>query len=221
MPRSPRPRAGSIAARARASRSPTSTLTPPDEAGRQRYLYAAPAFDFTCTLSYDESGLVLDYPGIAVRAGLPHSCQLRAALPYLAPPQGLPAGRRWQNAYIGQERARPPPCMRWRGPRPAAPRHGPPVTRQTRRHAPPAGTGDPREIPVSRLPTRPGVAPGWFPFPTVKVFLLLSRRTRKSLEEFISSFSLSTRFPQNTRSYPHVTAVIHRLMHRSSTGYAT
>jgi uncharacterized protein len=41
----------------------------PDEAGRQRYRYAAPAFDFTCTLSYDERGLILDYPGIAVRAG--------------------------------------------------------------------------------------------------------------------------------------------------------
>jgi len=31
------------------------------------YLQAAPAFGFTCTLGYDESGLVLDYPGIAVR----------------------------------------------------------------------------------------------------------------------------------------------------------
>ena len=41
----------------------------PDEATRQRYDYAAPAFDFTCRLSYDESGLVVDYPGIAVRAG--------------------------------------------------------------------------------------------------------------------------------------------------------
>jgi hypothetical protein len=39
-----------------------------DEDTRQRYDYAAPAFDFTCRLSYDESGLVLDYPGIAVRA---------------------------------------------------------------------------------------------------------------------------------------------------------
>ena len=43
------------------------------EAGQQRYLYAAPAFDFTCALSYDESGLVLDYPGIAIRARLPGS----------------------------------------------------------------------------------------------------------------------------------------------------
>jgi uncharacterized protein len=40
----------------------------PDQSGRQRYRYAAPAFGFTCTLVYDESGLVLDYPGIAVRA---------------------------------------------------------------------------------------------------------------------------------------------------------
>jgi len=41
----------------------------PGEATRQRYDYAAPAFAFTCRLSYDESGLVVDYPGIAVRAG--------------------------------------------------------------------------------------------------------------------------------------------------------
>jgi hypothetical protein len=44
-------------------------LRAPDEAARQRYDYAAPAFGFTCRLIYDESGLVLDYPGIAVRAG--------------------------------------------------------------------------------------------------------------------------------------------------------
>jgi hypothetical protein len=40
----------------------------PDESGRQQYDYDAPAFDFTCRIAYDESGLVLDYPGIAVRA---------------------------------------------------------------------------------------------------------------------------------------------------------
>jgi hypothetical protein len=54
----------------------------PDEAGR-RYEYAAPAFDFTCTLSYDESGLVLDYPGIAVRAGLPVFRLIPVALPVI------------------------------------------------------------------------------------------------------------------------------------------
>ena len=39
-----------------------------DEGRHQRYDYAAPVFDFACRLIYDESGLVLDYPGIAVRA---------------------------------------------------------------------------------------------------------------------------------------------------------
>jgi hypothetical protein len=39
-----------------------------DEGGHQRYDYAAPVFDFTSRLVYDEAGLVLDYPGIARRA---------------------------------------------------------------------------------------------------------------------------------------------------------
>jgi hypothetical protein len=39
-----------------------------DDGERQRYLYTAPAFEFECELSYDEFGLVLEYPGIAVRA---------------------------------------------------------------------------------------------------------------------------------------------------------
>jgi uncharacterized protein len=39
-----------------------------DQGARQRYDYSAPAFEFACRLIYDESGLVLSYPGIAVRA---------------------------------------------------------------------------------------------------------------------------------------------------------
>jgi hypothetical protein len=39
-----------------------------DDGPRQRYHYAAPAFDFSCQLDYDAAGLVLTYPGIAVRA---------------------------------------------------------------------------------------------------------------------------------------------------------
>jgi hypothetical protein len=35
----------------------------------QEYQYSAPAFGFTALLRYDDSGLVTDYPGIAVRAG--------------------------------------------------------------------------------------------------------------------------------------------------------
>jgi uncharacterized protein len=42
----------------------------PDLGDRQQYEYAAPAFGFTACLSYDETGLVLDYPGIAHRVGL-------------------------------------------------------------------------------------------------------------------------------------------------------
>jgi uncharacterized protein len=41
----------------------------PDDGPRQRYDYAAPVFEFACQLAYDASGLLLDYPGIAVRAG--------------------------------------------------------------------------------------------------------------------------------------------------------
>jgi hypothetical protein len=39
------------------------------EASCQRYDYVAPGFGFAARLIYDESSLVLDYPGIAARAG--------------------------------------------------------------------------------------------------------------------------------------------------------
>jgi hypothetical protein len=39
------------------------------DGGRLQYDYGAPAFGFTARLVYDSSGLVLDYPGIARRAG--------------------------------------------------------------------------------------------------------------------------------------------------------
>ena len=42
-------------------------LRTPGEAALQSYDYTAPAFDFECRLIYDRSGLVLEYPGIAVR----------------------------------------------------------------------------------------------------------------------------------------------------------
>jgi hypothetical protein len=37
------------------------------DAPRRCFEYAAPAFDFVCELAYDGAGLLLDYPGIAVR----------------------------------------------------------------------------------------------------------------------------------------------------------
>jgi hypothetical protein len=39
-----------------------------DEGPHQHYDYSAPAFDFSCSLVYDEAGLLLAYPGIAKRA---------------------------------------------------------------------------------------------------------------------------------------------------------
>jgi hypothetical protein len=39
----------------------------PDDGDRRRYDYASPAFGFTAVLVYGRDGLVLDYPGIAVR----------------------------------------------------------------------------------------------------------------------------------------------------------
>lgn len=36
-------------------------------ASEGHYDYAAPEFDFACRLSYDQHGLIVDYPGIAVR----------------------------------------------------------------------------------------------------------------------------------------------------------
>jgi uncharacterized protein len=39
----------------------------PNDADHSRYDYAAPEFDYRGVLVYDEFGLVVDYPGIAVR----------------------------------------------------------------------------------------------------------------------------------------------------------
>lgn len=38
-----------------------------DRGAFQQYDYEAPTFDFSCRLVYDERGLVLEYPGIAIR----------------------------------------------------------------------------------------------------------------------------------------------------------
>ena len=38
-----------------------------DDGGRSRYDYISPAFEFREILVYDKAGLILDYPGIAVR----------------------------------------------------------------------------------------------------------------------------------------------------------
>jgi hypothetical protein len=40
----------------------------PRHGDHDRYAYHAPAFDFTAVLTFDPTGLILDYPGIATRA---------------------------------------------------------------------------------------------------------------------------------------------------------
>ena len=39
----------------------------PDDGDQSRYEYEAPSFDFIAVLTYDRHGLVVDYPGLAVR----------------------------------------------------------------------------------------------------------------------------------------------------------
>ena len=52
----------------RVERLEQSYLRLPQDGGTgPRYDYAAPAFGFDCELRYDAAGLVVDYPGIAVR----------------------------------------------------------------------------------------------------------------------------------------------------------
>lgn len=51
----------------RVERLTQSYLRLPDEGEHSHYDYVSPAFDFRAKLVYDEFGLVLDYPGIAVR----------------------------------------------------------------------------------------------------------------------------------------------------------
>ena len=38
-----------------------------DDGDRRRYRYTSPAFGFEAVLAYDAAGLVVDYPGIAIR----------------------------------------------------------------------------------------------------------------------------------------------------------
>ena len=91
---------------------------------------------------------------------------------------------------------------------------GSPVARLTRHHAPPAGTGNPRDVPVSRYFPRPGVAPGRFPFPTVKVFLLLSPAVAQE------SAGIHFKFFRHPHDIHRTSAVI-RTLRRLSTGLCT
>jgi hypothetical protein len=57
------------------------------------------------------------------------------------------------------------------------------VARPPRPYGPPAGAVHPREVPVSRFLSRPGVPSEWCPFPTVKYFYCLGGVPRKGLAQ--------------------------------------
>ena len=86
--------------------------------------------------------------------------------------------------------------------------------RATRRgQVPVRGTGLPAP------PTFPGSPPGDARFRTVRTFLLPERAPRKSPRPSHFRFSrYPQRNPRKTGSYPHLTAVIHGLVHSLSTG---
>ena len=96
---------------------------------------------------------------------------------------------------------------------------GSPVAWPTRHYAPPAGTGNPRDVPVSRYFPRPGVAPRRFPFPTVKVFLLLSPAVAQESAgihfKFFCVHMISTEYRRLSARYsgypPAYAQLIHRL----------
>ncbi len=111
-------------------------------------------------------------------------------------PQGMLFAVPGRRTTAGQNRTRPPPCMRCRGPclatlcqvsqLPGLP--GPWAARWCRAPAP--GTGFPMPL------TFPESPPGRCPFPTVKVFLLRRRVERKGLRKsyggFLAIHNLST-----------------------------
>ena len=96
---------------------------------------------------------------------------------------------------------------------------GSPVAWPTRHYAPPAGTGNPRDVPVSRYFPRPGVAPRRFPFPTVKVFLLLFPAVAQESAgihfKFFGVHMISTEYRRLSAWYsgypPAYAQLIHRL----------
>jgi hypothetical protein len=132
---------------------------------------------------------------------------------------GLPACRPGKNPSVGQNATRPPPCMRWRGPCLASPlRSGqlPGLPSAARR---PPGP-DTRAINRSPGPfSRPRSCPQMVSVSNGESISTPSAscRARVCGHSFQVS-SLSTRCPQNEAAYPHLSAVIHRFLHKKSTG---
>ena len=114
----------------------------------------------------------------------------------------------------GQNQARAPPCMRWRGPCPASPHRRAscpalPAPRAARRGQVPV-----RETGLPAPPTFPGSPPGGARFRTVRTFLLPRRAPRKSPLPAISGFPA-------IHELIHRKPVVIRIRRRLSTGLFT
>src|SRR6478672_7715251 len=78
-------------------------------------------------------------------------------------PPCLRAGRGRGECLYRAEHNEAPSMYEMEGASPGCVAPGSPVAWQTRHYAPPAGTGNPRDVPVSRYIPRPGVAPQTVP----------------------------------------------------------
>src|SRR6516162_6180647 len=86
--------------------------------------------------------------------------------------------------------------------------------------APPARARNPRSAQVALLLPRPGVAPGAVPVSNGEsISTALARDGARPATHLFRALFQSTGCPQNMVGYPHSTAVFHRLLHKSSTGY--
>jgi len=119
-----------------------------------------------------------------------------------------------QNPSVEQNRARPPPRMRWRGPCLAARCEVGQFPGFPCSAGPPASTAHPCGIPVSRPSHVPGVASRWCPFLTVRVFLLPRRVPRKGFATKLLPVSC---YPHSV----HRMQVVIRSWRRLSTGLFT
>jgi hypothetical protein len=124
-----------------------------------------------------------------------------------------------QDACVGLNKTRSPPCMRCRGPCLASPPRSAsclafPMLRAARQSQGPArGSGFPAP-PTSRSCLRAVPASNGESISTA------SGRDRASPCRNISRvFRCAHSYPQNVTGYPHSTSVFHRLVHSLSTGY--
>jgi hypothetical protein len=120
-------------------------------------------------------------------------------------------GLTWKNRYIGHKRTRPPPCMRWRGPRLASPLPGDrlpslPALRAARRCQVPAS--------VTGFPAPSAFRSFLRMVPVSNGGVFLSPQAMVAQE----SAGIHFRFFLRPHDVHRKASVVHRIIHSSSTG---